>query len=105
VTTELAFLRDAYLREADATVTAVDGDRVALDRTILYPTGGGQAPGVVRLPTPGGIEDRAVERHPVAVDRSHSCVSFPQVRIAQKSEFRGHSLQSRVIEAPPVPGV
>jgi len=42
VTTDLAFLRDAYLREADGTVTAVDGDRVALDRTIFYPTGGGQ---------------------------------------------------------------
>lgn len=42
--TELLFLRDAYLREFDASVTAVDGDarRVALDRTAFYPTGGGQ---------------------------------------------------------------
>ncbi len=40
--TELLFLRDAYLREFDATVTAVDGQRVALDRTAFYPTGGGQ---------------------------------------------------------------
>ncbi len=40
--TELLFLRDAYLREFEATVTAVDGDRVALDRTAFYPTGGGQ---------------------------------------------------------------
>jgi len=40
--TELLYLRDAYLREFDATVTAVDGDRVALDRTAFYPTGGGQ---------------------------------------------------------------
>lgn len=40
--TELLYLRDATLREFDATVVAVDGDRVALDRTAFYPTGGGQ---------------------------------------------------------------
>jgi misacylated tRNA(Ala) deacylase len=40
--TELLYLRDAYLRSFDATVVAVDGDRVALDRTAFYPTGGGQ---------------------------------------------------------------
>lgn len=42
--TELIYLRDAYLREFDATVTSVDeeGRRVSLDRTAFYPTGGGQ---------------------------------------------------------------
>ncbi|MGY6502017.1 MAG: alanyl-tRNA editing protein [Acidimicrobiales bacterium] len=42
--TELLFLRDAYLCEFDATVTDVDpdGQRVALDRTAFYYTGGGQ---------------------------------------------------------------
>jgi misacylated tRNA(Ala) deacylase len=40
--TELLYLRDAYLQEFDATVVAVDGSRVALDRTAFYPTGGGQ---------------------------------------------------------------
>lgn len=40
--TELLYLRDAYQREFDATVVAVDGARVALDRTAFYPTGGGQ---------------------------------------------------------------
>jgi misacylated tRNA(Ala) deacylase len=42
--TELLYLRDAYLQEFDATVTAVDseGSRVALDVTAFYPTGGGQ---------------------------------------------------------------
>jgi misacylated tRNA(Ala) deacylase len=39
---DLLYLRDAYLREFDATVVAVDGSRVALDRTAFYPTGGGQ---------------------------------------------------------------
>jgi misacylated tRNA(Ala) deacylase len=42
MSTELLFLRDAFLTDFDATVTAVDGDRVALDRTAFYATGGGQ---------------------------------------------------------------
>jgi misacylated tRNA(Ala) deacylase len=40
--TELLYLRDAYMQEFDATVTAVDDQRIALDRTAFYPTGGGQ---------------------------------------------------------------
>ena len=40
--TELLYLHDAYLREFDATVATVDGDRVALDRTAFHPTGDGQ---------------------------------------------------------------
>jgi misacylated tRNA(Ala) deacylase len=42
VETELLFLRDAYLREATGRVIEVDDDRVALDRTVFYATGGGQ---------------------------------------------------------------
>ena len=40
--TDQLYLRDAYLRQMDATVVAVDGARVALDRTVFYATGGGQ---------------------------------------------------------------
>lgn len=42
--TDLLFLRDAYLKDFDATVVDVDpeGRRVALDHTAFYPTGGGQ---------------------------------------------------------------
>ncbi|HEU5149887.1 MAG TPA: alanyl-tRNA editing protein [Iamia sp.] len=42
--TDLLYLRDADLRACMATVVAVgaEGRRVALDRTALYPTGGGQ---------------------------------------------------------------
>ena len=39
---DLANLRDAFVREFDATVIAVDGNRVELDVTHFYPTGGGQ---------------------------------------------------------------
>lgn len=44
MTTDLLFLRNAFQREVEATVTGVDeGDRrLALDRTVFYPTGGGQ---------------------------------------------------------------
>ena len=39
---DLLYLRDAYLRTFTARVVEVDGNRVALDRTAFYPTGGGQ---------------------------------------------------------------
>ncbi len=40
--TELLFHGDGYLRTFEARVVRVDGDRVELDRTVFYPTGGGQ---------------------------------------------------------------
>ncbi|MCC6192839.1 MAG: alanyl-tRNA editing protein [Burkholderiales bacterium] len=40
--TELLFRDDAYLRTAEARVTAVDERGIGLDRTIFYPLGGGQ---------------------------------------------------------------
>lgn len=40
--TDLLCQSDAYLKEFDATVTAINGDQVALDRTAFYPRGGGQ---------------------------------------------------------------
>jgi misacylated tRNA(Ala) deacylase len=40
--TTLLYHTDAYLREFDALVTAVDGDDVTLDRTAFYATSGGQ---------------------------------------------------------------
>jgi misacylated tRNA(Ala) deacylase len=40
--TELLYQTDAYRKEFDAHVTAVEGSAVALDRTAFYATGGGQ---------------------------------------------------------------
>ena len=40
--TDLLFRDDAYLREAEARVVAVNGRSVELDRTVFYPLGGGQ---------------------------------------------------------------
>ena len=40
--TELLYLVDAYLTEFDAQVIDVRENAIVLDRTIFYPTGGGQ---------------------------------------------------------------
>ena len=40
--TELTYLHDAYLTEFEATVIDARADSIALDRTLFYPTGGGQ---------------------------------------------------------------
>jgi misacylated tRNA(Ala) deacylase len=61
MSTELLYLHDAYLATAEGRVTAVDGDRVTLDRTVFYPTGGGQPHDTGTLRWDGG------EAHVVAV--------------------------------------
>lgn len=43
MSTELLFREDAYLKTATARVVAVHEGGIELDRTIFYPTGGGQA--------------------------------------------------------------
>jgi len=40
---ELLFRENAYLKTCEATITALHGDAVELDRTVFYPLGGGQA--------------------------------------------------------------
>lgn len=50
-----------YVREFDATVTSVDGDRIELDRTAFYPMGGGQPWDLGRLEGPtGGVNIASV---------------------------------------------
>ena len=45
----LLFREDPYLRSCEATIVAVDGDAVELDRTVFYPLAGGQAGDTGRL--------------------------------------------------------
>lgn len=40
--TEELYLRDSYLTHCDAQIIQVEGNQVIMDRTIFYPTGGGQ---------------------------------------------------------------
>ncbi|MCB2103030.1 MAG: alanyl-tRNA editing protein [Rhodobacterales bacterium] len=52
--TEELFRADAYLRQCEATVTAVDVRGIQLDRTVFYPTGGGQPGDTGALTTADG---------------------------------------------------
>ena len=57
---EELFRQDAYLKEAEATVTALEERGVRLDRSIFYPTGGGQ-PGDTGMLRWDGGEARIVD--------------------------------------------
>jgi misacylated tRNA(Ala) deacylase len=57
---EELFRQDAYLKQADARVTAVEERGVRLDRSIFYPTGGGQ-PGDTGVLRWDGGEARVVD--------------------------------------------
>lgn len=48
---EVVFRDDPYARSCEATVTSAEGQGIRLDRTVFYPTGGGQPgdSGVLRL--------------------------------------------------------
>jgi Ser-tRNA(Ala) deacylase AlaX len=50
------YLADSYLREWDAVVTSIEGNKVLLDRSAFYPQGGGQ-------PTDLGIITRLSDGH------------------------------------------
>jgi len=52
--TEDLFREDAYLKSCEATVTAIGDAGIELDRTIFYPTGGGQPGDSGVLHTPVG---------------------------------------------------
>lgn len=56
--TELVFREEAYARSCAARVIAADERGIRLDRTVFYPTGGGQPGdrGVLRLASGGAVE-------------------------------------------------
>jgi misacylated tRNA(Ala) deacylase len=54
VGSDLVYLRDAYQRTDDGRVVASENGRVALDRCVFYPTGGGQPHDTGKLSWDGG---------------------------------------------------
>lgn len=59
--TELLFRDDAYLRSCTARVVAADARGIRLDRTVFYPTGGGQPGDTGTLRLAGGGEIQIVD--------------------------------------------
>ena len=59
--TQDLFRTDAYLTECSATVTAITSQGIALDRTVFYPLGGGQAADAGVLVLANGAEVAIVD--------------------------------------------
>jgi len=59
--TQDLFRTDAYLTECSATVTAITSQGIALDRTVFYPLGGGQAADAGALVLANGAEVAIVD--------------------------------------------
>lgn len=71
--TEEIFRDDAYARTCEATVTAVDGDGIRLDRTVFYSTGGGQPGDTGELKTVDGrsVAIADTRKHPHTGEHLH----------------------------------
>ena len=71
--TEEIFRDDAYARTCEATVTAVDGDGIRLDRTVFYSTGGGQPGDTGELKTVDGrsVAITDTRKHPQTGEHLH----------------------------------
>lgn len=52
--TELLYLKDSYIKEFEAKVVQVDGNKIILDKTAFHPFGGGLAGDTGILQTPSG---------------------------------------------------
>jgi misacylated tRNA(Ala) deacylase len=85
--TELLYLNDAYQTSARAEVTAAEDGRVVLDRTVFYPTGGGQPYDTGTLRWDGG-EARVTEVRKDGGDVWHTVEGdLPPVGTAVEAEI------------------
>ncbi len=87
--TDAIYLRDAYVRRFEATVTASGGDYVVLDRTAFYPGGGGQPPDSGTLEF-GGRRIPVVEAYRIGEDVAHRLqgeVPPPGIRVVGELDW------------------
>jgi misacylated tRNA(Ala) deacylase len=68
--TELLYLKDSYIKEFTAKVVKVEGKSIFLDRTIFYPTSGGQ-PGDTGIIKAGGKEYKVTNTKKLGADVIH----------------------------------
>ena len=91
--TEPLFRQDAYLRDAPAQVVAVTPEGgIVLDRTIFYPTGGGQPGDSGKLMWPGGAIEIATavkggEQSVVLLPAEPSRLPAPGTEVMQKLDW------------------
>ncbi|HYC04764.1 MAG TPA: alanyl-tRNA editing protein [Azospirillaceae bacterium] len=80
---QLLFRDDAYIRSTEAVVTAVSDSGVTLDRTVFYPTGGGQPgdTGVIRWASGETriVDTRKGETHDAVVHIPEAGAALPPV--------------------------
>ena len=66
--TDLICLKDSYMKEMQVSVSKVEGNKVEFDKTIFYPTGGGQ-------PTDLGVVKRgSIVFNVINVKKENGCV-------------------------------
>lgn len=69
--TEKIYLKDAYMKELESEVVSSESGRIILDRTIFYPTGGGQPCDTGTISTPDGKEYKIIETKKAGNDVVH----------------------------------
>jgi len=74
--TEEIFRQDAYVKQCQARITAIDAAGIHLDRTVFYPMGGGQPGDTGVLRVEGGDELRIVDTR--KDDTSGDIVHIPE---------------------------
>ncbi len=81
--TDPVYLKDSYRKEFESTVTKVDGKDIVLDKTIFYPTSGGQ-PGDIGAIVVDGKEYRILATKKAGQDIIHE-VDSEGIRIGDQA--------------------
>ncbi len=90
--TEEIFRQDAYVKQCEARVTAVDDAGIHLDRTVFYPMGGGQPgdTGVLRLRDGGEIRISDTRKDEASGDIVH----VPETDVS--ADLEGQQVDARI---------